>query len=352
MTAGLLGTKLILVEGLPGCGKSSMAQYICDQLWRNGHQSRWIYEEEEPHPVAPPGRISDFETTDAYSRSLLNRWRSFASEADQSDEITILEARFFQDVIFGFLRDDTERQTILDHVKDAGDICGPLRPVLIYFYQPDNATTMRRICDARGARMEQFYINRNQSDLYGRRHHLTGFDGLVRFWLDVRHVIDQLLIELAVPVLSVDISDQLWPNYQEQVGAFLSLPQRRNEALDAPAYLKTFEGVYAYRQKAPMRRVGGRKRPDQFLDREFRIRIAEGRLTMHNYGRLWPINRLLPKETDTFYLASWPFEMEFERDEDGIVRSATRTNPNGRWLVTSQIYPRVGDLENEQTCDS
>ena len=46
--------KLILVEGLPGSGKSSTAQFICDQLQRNGHRARWYYEDETPHPVAAP----------------------------------------------------------------------------------------------------------------------------------------------------------------------------------------------------------------------------------------------------------------------------------------------------------
>src|SRR5687767_5330975 len=42
---------LVLVEGLPGCGKSTTAQFLARQLRRAGYRARWHYEEETPHPV-------------------------------------------------------------------------------------------------------------------------------------------------------------------------------------------------------------------------------------------------------------------------------------------------------------
>ena len=46
-----VGSKLILVEGLTGSGKSIMAHMIARQLRHNGISATWIHEGELPHPL-------------------------------------------------------------------------------------------------------------------------------------------------------------------------------------------------------------------------------------------------------------------------------------------------------------
>jgi shikimate kinase len=47
----MIDTKLILVEGLPGSGKSSFGQFVGLQLSRNNHNAQWFIECELNHPV-------------------------------------------------------------------------------------------------------------------------------------------------------------------------------------------------------------------------------------------------------------------------------------------------------------
>ncbi|MBO0992026.1 hypothetical protein [Bacillus sp. SD088] len=44
-------TKLIMVEGIPGSGKSTTAQSISKSLDRMGFKHKWWYEEEQGHPA-------------------------------------------------------------------------------------------------------------------------------------------------------------------------------------------------------------------------------------------------------------------------------------------------------------
>jgi len=316
-------SKLILVEGLPGSGKSSTSQFICDQLWRNGEQSRWYYEEEMPHPLSPS-------SSGDYFKDALNTWQTFTSTAIASNEITIIESRFFQDVILPLLMGDVSRSGILKHVHDIAEVCAVLNPALVYLHQPEYAAALRRICDQRGPRIERIYIARNERSAYGRRLGLQGFDGLVRSFLDGRSIMEQLYEEVEFRKLSIDNSERKWSSYYRQIGEFLSIPLRLDEAPSGQEYLSRFEGTYTYRRDEK--------------DIEFAIRLEDGGLMMHGYGWLWPTNRLIPKEENVFYLGSWPFEMVFKQDGSGAITGATRVNPTGDWLVTGQEYPKVAEI--------
>lgn len=325
-----MDSKLILVEGNPGSGKSSTSQLINDQLRRNGITSRWYHEEELPHPVAPNKKIDDFSSLEEYFKFALDRWRLFSLAASESDEISIIESRFFQDVVFPLLMKDVSRSQIIEYVHGIADICSALNPKLIYFHQPEYATTMRRICDERGPGIEKFYIDRSDQSAYAQRLGLQGFDGYVRFFVDVRSIMEQLYGELPFCKLSIDNTERNWGSYYKQIGEFLSIPQLFDDAPSGQDYLSKFEGTYTYQCDKK--------------DIEFTICLKGDELVMRDYGWLWPINRLIPKEESVFHLGGFPFEMVFETGPDGIVVRATRINPTGDWLVTGQRYPRIGNV--------
>jgi len=45
-------TKLILIEGLPGAGKSTTTTHLGSFPQRGGRACRWYLEEDDPHPIA------------------------------------------------------------------------------------------------------------------------------------------------------------------------------------------------------------------------------------------------------------------------------------------------------------
>jgi adenylate kinase family enzyme len=46
----MFDTKLIILDGLPGSGKSTTAQWLELQLQRNGFDAQWYWEGDVPHP--------------------------------------------------------------------------------------------------------------------------------------------------------------------------------------------------------------------------------------------------------------------------------------------------------------
>jgi thymidylate kinase len=357
-----MNSRLILVEGCPGSGKSSTAQFLCRQLQQAGYLCRWYYEEEMPHPVAATkgvGRAKDFRE---YGTATLKRWRDFVSRTKRANEIIIIESHFFQDIIAPLLRVDVKPERIGKLVLRMAEFCAPLNPSLFYFHQPDYSAAMRRILDERGSDVEKRYIQRSAGSIYARRRGLQGFDGLVQNWVDVRHIMEQMVGELDMPTLTIDNSARDWQTYYRQIGEFLSLPLERPPAIGAED-LKSYTGTYTYsRNAAPRRsagatrfgameasrRVGGLRRQGALYhhtDNEFTIQLEQGELVMRDYGWLWPINRLIPLKRDVFDLRSWPFQLIFERDKKGVVAGATRKSETTRWQITGQRYPRLGETD-------
>jgi thymidylate kinase len=319
-------TKLILVEGLPGSGKSTIAQFIWMQLQKHGVPCRWYYEEEEPHPVAFYERSSVHSTaTDVFSDALA-KWQSFVSKAQQSDAISIIESHLFQDPIFSLLMEDIERPQILAFIHEIKEVCRCLDPVLFYFFQSDYAQTLRRICTHRGQLIERFYITRVEQSVFGQRRGLHGFAGLVQFWEAVKEIAERLFMEFDIPKLAIENSAGTWSKYYGQICDFLALPWRVEPA-PAEQYLRRFVGTYTCLHRDTVR--------------EFTIHMANGHLVIRGFPRLWPEDRLIPKADNVFYVASWPFTIIFQADAGGVIQSMRKETQAGAWEKLDQVCPKI-----------
>jgi thymidylate kinase len=352
-----MDTRLILVEGCPGVGKSSTAQHLWRQLQRAGHTCRWYCEDEQPHPVAPTKGIVRAKGFKEYGTAALRRWRDFASRARRSKEIVVMEGHFFQHLISPLLRADVKPTRISKVVTRTAKFCAPLKPVMLYLHQPDYAQALRRILNKRGEQVEEQYIRQADASIYSRRRSLEGFDGLVQSWIDAREIMEQHLAELDLPSLSIDSSSGDWEGTYQRLGEFLSLPVEAPPPVK-PAALAEYAGTYTYQRNSTPRRTAGRSRfgPDVARrvgglprevplhlkqDIEFTIAVENGELVMRDYGWLWPKNELVPVERDVFDLRSWPFQLVFERDRSKAIVAATRRSETTRWQITGQRYPRV-----------
>jgi hypothetical protein len=112
----MLNTKLILVDGLPGSGKSTTAQWLELQLRRNGFAAHWIHEANVPHPLWFGGidgsrfTLPDFERTTpgALIQSGLDKWRRFTDTVRASDTIYVVESYPFLNAMGILLWGDIE----------------------------------------------------------------------------------------------------------------------------------------------------------------------------------------------------------------------------------------------------
>jgi hypothetical protein len=327
----MLQTKLILVEGLPGSGKSTTAQYLAMQVRKNGLQGRWFYEEEVPHPIWTAGgdQPAAHMTPEYFMAVQLSHWTAFVAKAKQSDEVTILESSLFQDPISTLLRRDVKPENILHYIRTVEKVIQVLDPVLLYFYQPNGEEALKVVCGRRGKSWEDFHIRRMKDTAFAQHRGLEGFEGLRRFWQEHKALCDRLTEEFDGKMLVLDRATGNWASHYRDISEFLSLEFFVDQMFPATV-LKKYVGTYTYRED-----WGNKRRM------EFTVQLEGKVLALYNFAWLWAETRLIPKEKDTFYAEAWPFEFTFEEDTDGVVRCLRAGEQRVAWGGIEQVFPKV-----------
>jgi thymidylate kinase len=328
-------TKLILVEGLPGAGKSTTAQFLARQLARRGIAARWWYEEELGHPVylfrdrASLRQVLDDLAAGRRRRVVadaLRHWRRFVAEARRSDPIALLDGCLFGYLTWTLFHFDAPEPEIAAYVERVAEIIRPLDPCLVVLRQPDVAGAMARLCARRGEATARGYIERAAGSPYGERRGLSGFDGLVAFWEAYRQIADAVLARLDLAKRVIEEADGDWPARQRAILAFLGLPPAAEEPI-APADLARCVGDYIAVEPAD--------------GRACRVWLAGDALLIDGLPEVWPATPLLPRSPGRFAVESLPFEVEFDGDAAGVVTRLTARGPDLLGGAVGGVYAKM-----------
>jgi hypothetical protein len=225
----MIPTNLVLVDGLPGSGKSVTTQILCMHLVRAGHQATWYFEHQSSHPIYRydnPGVI--FQTTVAESERIhaqaLQNWEKLTESLLDTSRIVILESTFFQTTIGWLQLMDLGREQIIGFVSRVSQIIDELNPALIYFYQDNLAEELRKTCVRRGEWFENFLVDHMAKTPYGRRTSLSNLDGVIEFYRQLRDISDELYSRLALRKLAIETTGGEWATYRRQISEFLLIP--------------------------------------------------------------------------------------------------------------------------------
>lgn len=171
-------TNLIIVEGLPGSGKSTTAAMIADELNKKGKKVICIDEGIGEHPADYADYdFPDFETERV---KILEKWRSFTEKSDK-DTVYVFNCIFLQnpmcETMMRFGMDDTASQ---NYISEISEIIKPLKPIIIYIDQPDVKKAIDRVIDERGTDWLNTVIDYHTSRGYGKENNLFGYEGYIK----------------------------------------------------------------------------------------------------------------------------------------------------------------------------
>jgi hypothetical protein len=286
--------RLVLVEGFPGNGKSATAQWLARQLGRAGRTARWVYEEEQPHPVLPE-RWTELPDWQARFADWLGRWTQFAEEARASDAVTVLESAWLQVPVARMLRQDLGPALIAAFVHKTVETMRGLDPRLVYLWQPAPEVAMQKLFTRRGMTWATWHVSFFDPTPFARARRLSGFDGLLRYWREHSDLCDAVVRGAGLPTLALDPRAGSWEERRQAIAGFCDLAP----VADAPwteAQLVRFPGEY---------HDGSRR---------FVVRREADGLVLD--GLLWPANRLLPVGPGVVEAESWPFLLVFLENGD------------------------------------
>ncbi len=183
----MLNTKLILIEGLPGSGKSTTTAHLGTALRQNHVACRWFLEEDEPHPIP----CLDF-AIHGLAGKMIPLWQDFTSRALPDPGVTILESRLWQNTALYMFMSEVAPGEILQYYRRVCEILGPLAPALVYLDQPDTDAALRQLAVMRGDNWMAETLAETTGYPWFQTRGLSGFTGWVRFFEEWRPVAEHL----------------------------------------------------------------------------------------------------------------------------------------------------------------
>jgi len=279
-------TKLYLIEGIPGSGKTTIAQKIAErnrscgrfvnlyvegsahpadlgwnacipakqydnvlvkysalrsQIEQNTHiesgcaiiaytliktDNKDFYKEMEAFEVYD-GRASD----ELFFRLHYDRWRMFGEVAAQGEALTIFECAFLQNHVneLLFWRDVNESEVIA-HCDRLIDSVKQLSPVLFYLSQPDVRETIDRVANERvspdGDKWIDRVISYCENSPFGKRHGIKGLDGVIEFFAIRKQLEMKILEQLSIPYRVIENADYGWDRVWAEIEAYLNKIER------------------------------------------------------------------------------------------------------------------------------
>jgi adenylate kinase family enzyme len=232
----LVNTKLILIEGLPGSGKSTTAQLTNELLKEMNIDTQLYLEGNVDHPadydtvsyfskedfvdlltqykdyesilsnlaeyksngvLIPRYKINYNETTlpeeletklwnhdlyelqfDLHIELITERWAEFVGKATGEDKTYIFECCFIQNpVTIGMIKYGVADDRVNDYVTRLAEIIKPLNPILIYVDQNDIRHSFLKAVEERPIEWSEGFMDYYNHQGFGKKHGAIGIEG-------------------------------------------------------------------------------------------------------------------------------------------------------------------------------
>ncbi|MBT2692687.1 hypothetical protein [Bacillus sp. ISL-55] len=270
-------SKLILVEGLPGSGKSTTARLIHDILIEQGVNAELYMEGNLDHPADYEGVAyfteEEFEdlliesgslskifqewVTVKRGRRLLpymkmknelgsgfpgelfatiskkdvyelpfevniavvsESWEEFAKQAPSEEKVYIFECCFIQNpVTVGMVKYGAEAEETTDYVKELAKAVMILNPLLVYVKQDDLEKSFRKAVAERPDDWFNGFVNYYTSQGYGAEKGLRGLEGTIEVLKARQQLECKILEQLTMPVSILDNTQFNLVNHKESL---------------------------------------------------------------------------------------------------------------------------------------
>jgi len=292
----MLNTKLILVDGITGSGKSTTAHFIARQLEKNGIKAKWLHEIEKDHPLLELEKEndeSDFDFNQRILRDYPKKWIDFVNKIKYDNYIYIIESYLFQNLLSTLVANDLDKQIIKSFAQQIISIANDLNPAIIHFYQKNVEQAIKENWQRRGDGWKKGFSDM-ENYLYCKNRNYEGKIAIFKFFQELTNLSVELFSQLRYHKIQIENSAQNWKHYRKLVMDFLEILH-----VEELIYHDSFEQYCGFYSGIIIHTKGNRLYADHF----------------------WPNLKLLPIGEDQFEIEGFPIVYKFIVDTDNSIKS-------------------------------
>ena len=214
--------QLLLIEGVPGSGKTTTAKEVCRLLSSIGFRANWYREEAAEHPIHPRS-LTKLRDGPDFAKRCLKQWDLFVGQVQQGEELHIMEGSAFQSTVRFMMENNMDG--IERYFSEFVNVVKPLSPAMVYLRPNDIVKNSRYICKFRGEDWATKVSKYETHTPFSIRHNLSGIEGMHEFWKEYANLCDSLLPLWTLPSHTIKFEPGDWQHHISEVWGFL-------EALD------------------------------------------------------------------------------------------------------------------------
>jgi hypothetical protein len=203
---------LVLIEGLPGTGKTPTARFLQDALRERGLTCRAYLEGDADNPIAIgaigpdlAGVISRYPD----KQDVLSDWRALAASCHERD-VTVIESRFLQNAAMFLLLNGGTDEDAARHTGAIADVLRATRPLLVHLRVNDASGHMRTVLREDSLEWVQRVTAAWDATPWVRARGLAGQDGFVEFFRQWSETLERLIVGLDFECVRIEDARSRW----------------------------------------------------------------------------------------------------------------------------------------------
>ena len=214
----MLNTKLILIEGLPGAGKSTSTIHLGMVLQQHDIACHCFKEEDDPHPIP----CLDFEIKGLPGK-MVPLWTNFVQHAVREQIVTIIESRLWHNTALFMYMSEVDVEDILKFHQQVWRVLTPLSPILLYIDQDNIDMALHRMYATRGEKWMEDTLKETTQYKWFKSRGITSFSGWVQFFEEWHYVAERLYNDWPHDKKKITNPHENWKKAYEQMYAFMQI---------------------------------------------------------------------------------------------------------------------------------
>lgn len=295
-------SKVLLFEGAPGAGKSTLSEFVAEQLHLNGLRAEWL----EEHVLAGT-HFADFsrelEINPHKAVDLLLRdWDRLIAQWRLTEGVFLLDGAYFGNTLKFLLAHGIAPDQLQQVAAEVDTRLMQVDPLVVNLCG-ETGRIFGRAIDQRSRNWAQYIARDVEEYPFQRVRARTGINGMTEFFIDAYRLFDQILEQSSIPRIAIDVEQGDWKAAEDLLLVALGV-SRRTPSAALPVDFSRYTGTY--------RPPGNFPEP---YNTPFAVESVGNELRLHmvfhhNY-------HLVPESLTHFRVRTKPWTVEFLLNEEG-----------------------------------